>query len=116
MANFNKYFKRELQMKNDTKHYYNMMLCGVSALCVRHVLRLNNELRHYANMSIGEVVRVMRFSKMAHNEMKAICGFTMSIRLVNSSMSKHLADIVKWHIGYVGSSYAEQGRKFHPCF
>lgn len=67
MANFNKYFKRKLPMKNETKHYYNMMLCGVSALCDRYVLRLNNELRHYANMSIGGVVKVMRFSKMAHN-------------------------------------------------
>lgn len=45
MANFNKYFKRKLQMKNYTKHYYNIMLCGVLALCVRHVLMAHNEMQ-----------------------------------------------------------------------
>jgi hypothetical protein len=42
MANFNKSFKRKLQMKKRTKHYYNIMLCGVPALWVRHVLMAHN--------------------------------------------------------------------------
>ena len=29
-------------MKNDTKHYYNIMLCGAFGLCVGYVLMAHN--------------------------------------------------------------------------